>query len=119
MRLLIISLLFISCGKIKIEPKPIKVDKIQVETNIPDKIEFGPNFESASQLCDTRYGANTPASDDCFDDYRNFYSPQIRFDFASISNFCDTRYTTIEDVAGCEKDLIDIISKSVGGLDEV
>lgn len=99
---LLILLLIVSCGKIK------------VETNLPKKIEFGPDFAQAISICDERYGKGTVDSEACFQDYRSFLSPKISFDFASINTFCKGRYTTPEELKGCEDDLLSIISKASG-----
>lgn len=89
--------LIISCGKIK------------VETNLPTSVKFGPDFEAASAFCDTKYGKDTQASEECFQDYRQYLKPKVTFDLTSIENFCRTNYSTSEDVRGCTDDLLDII----------
>lgn len=96
---LTLLLLLTSCGKIK------------VEAQVPD-VKFGPNFEQASLFCDNKYGVGTVASEDCFEDYRKFFSPRIELDLASISNFCKGSYTTVEEIQACEQDLLDIIKNA-------
>lgn len=96
---LTLLLLLTSCGKIK------------VEAQVPD-VKFGPNFEQASLFCDNKYGVGTVASEDCFEDYRKFFSPRIELDLASISNFCKGNYSTPEEIKECEKELLDIIKSA-------
>ncbi len=100
MKYLIVLTILSSCGKIK------------VETNVPKKIEFGPDFAQAIQICDERYGKGTPEAESCFQDYRSFLSPKISLDLANLGTFCKGRYTTKEEVAACEDDLLNIINKA-------
>ncbi len=103
----LLLLLIVSCGKIKVETTPVKV-----ETNLPKSIGFGPDFQKAADFCDERYGKDTTESEDCFKDYRTFLSPKIAFDLANLDSFCNGRYTAIDDVKSCEDDLLSIISNA-------
>lgn len=95
--IILLSILLVSCGKIK------------VETQVPTDFKVGLDFQAASDFCDTRYGVGTEASEECFLDYRQFFSPKLKIDFTSIENFCKTNYTNEEDILGCQTDLLDII----------
>ena len=98
--IILFSILAIGCGKVK------------VQTDLPDKVHFGPDFEQASLFCDNKYGVGTPQSEDCFQDYRTFLSPKISIDLASIQTFCKGSYSSVDEIAQCEKDLLDIIESA-------
>lgn len=100
MKHLLVLFIMVSCGK------------IIVDTNIPDNITFGPDFQKAIEFCDNRYGINSEESEECFNDYRLFLSPRIQLDLASINTFCKGRYTTEEEIAACENDLLNIINNA-------
>lgn len=107
MKYLIILSLLVSCGKIKIEPKPI-----EVKTDIPESIAFGPDFAKAAEFCDARYGANSVESESCFEDYRRFLSPKLQVDFGSINQFCKSNYAAPQDILACEQEILDIFKGS-------
>ena len=101
MKYLIILFLFASCGKIK------------VETNVPDNIKFGADFQHASDFCDSRYGVGTIQSEECFMDYRTYLSPKVTLDLASIDSFCKASYSSLDDIKGCQQDILAIIKGSI------
>lgn len=96
----LLLLLIISCGKIK------------VETDIPKNFTAGADFKTASEFCDNRYGYKTKDSEDCFNDYRKYFSPKLSLDLASIESFCKSNYTNETDILGCQTDLLNIIRNS-------
>ena len=98
--LILISILSISCGKIK----------VQAET--PTDFKVGPDFAYAAEFCDERYGVYTQQSEECFLDYRTYLSPKVTLDFASINTFCKASYGSPEDIKGCQSDLLAIIKNS-------
>lgn len=102
MKLTLLTILFclVSCGKIK------------VETNVPKKINFGPDFVVIAEFCDNRYGIDTSEAESCFKDYRTFLSPKVTLDLASIQTFCKGNYTTQEEIETCESNLLDIIKNA-------
>lgn len=93
----LLLLLIVSCGKIK------------VETDIPKNFTAGADFKTASEFCDNRYGYMTKESEDCFNDYRKYFSPKLAIDFASINSFCESNYGSPEEIEACRLNLLDII----------
>ena len=97
---LIPLVLFISCGKVK------------VETDIPNKIVYGVDFEAGARFCDNRYPLDNIEAEACFKDYRTYLSPKLSIDFASIESFCKTNYTTPASIETCKTDLLELITGS-------
>ena len=87
-------LLFASCGA------DIDVSDSQHELKAPEGITFGPDFEGAAAFCDERYGVDTDESEDCFQDYRNYFSAEVVLNLDSIVNYCEGNYDTEEEIEG-------------------
>ena len=94
----IVLLTILSCGKID-----VKVDKI-------DPVNFGPDFAKAIEICDTRYGKNTIESDQCFKDYRTYFSPKVTIDPISLGNFCNSQYNNPIEIQLCKDNLTKILT---------
>lgn len=96
MRVLLLFLLA-SCGKVD-----LKVDKI-------DPVLFGPDFEKAIKICDERYGVKTAEAEQCFKDYRTFFSPKVILDAGSVTKYCAAAYTDPIEIQNCETNLTSLI----------
>jgi len=83
-----------------------------IKTDIPDKINLEPDFEKAIEVCDNRYGANTEESEECFEDFRNYYKTTVGIDLSGIIEFCEDRYNTVEEQELCQDELLDIIDQN-------
>lgn len=105
MKKVIILLLLVSCGKIKIDTKPIKVEKPG-----PLNVYVGPDFKAAAQFCDDRYGFKTEQSELCFMDFRNYLSLSVQADADLIQNYCDGRFTENTEIEQCLIDFEDYFS---------
>lgn len=84
-------LLLISCGKL-------------VDVQVPSKIKIGPDYESASDFCDRRYGYKTEESESCFLDYRNYFKVLSAGPTITVEQFC-SQYTDPVQKAACEDNL--------------
>lgn len=107
--LLLCCIIVSSCG-MKIKGLDEAKADIKVETDIPESIALEPNFEKAIKVCDNKYGVGTIEAEDCFQDFRNFYSPRLTIGLDSIVNYCLNRFTEESDIVECESDLLDILS---------
>ena len=103
MKYLIILLLIFGCSKHKIKIEG--VEDIKIET--PETISIEPNFESAAEFCDDRYGYMTEEAELCFEDFRDYYDFNIGLDLENLVEFCET-YDS-EDVDNCLDDLIKLM----------
>ena len=91
--------------------------KAEIETDIPDKISLEPDFDKAIKTCDDRYGKNTEESEECFQDFRDYYKTTVGFDFSGIIEFCEERYDTELEIDACQDELLNIVDTSeLGGL---
>ena len=114
-KLLILSTaLLSSCGmKIRgLESLENIEAKGDIKTDIPEKISFEPDFKNAIETCDNRYGVGTEESEDCFQDFRDYYKTSIGFDFSGLIEFCEERYNTELEIEACQDELLDIIGDS-------
>jgi hypothetical protein len=114
-KILILSslILFASCG-LDIggleSLENVDVDA-EVQTDIPDKINLEPDFENAMRVCDERYGAKTKESEECFEDFRNYYKTSFGLDLSGIIEFCEDRYNLEEEQELCQDELLNIIDQ--------
>jgi hypothetical protein len=84
---LFIMLMFVSCGELVIKTEDVTV---------------GPDFKSAAKFCDDRYGKNTEQSEECFLDYREYFTVRLKFDtIEGIIDFCELSYEEYDDVMDC------------------
>jgi hypothetical protein len=108
-KLLIILVIFgAGCSKLVDVDIPERIDA-EAEIIAPESLEFGPDFEKASEFCDNRYGPGTDESEACFQDYRNYYSIQLGLDLEALVDFCEER--AVGDVEACIEDLTNILSE--------
>jgi len=107
MKFLLILTLLISCGKIEHKIKG------EAKVDVPTNISFQPDFEKAAKFCDDRYGVKTQASEECFDDFRNYYELEVKVDLSAITDFC-SKYDTQESINNCTNELLALFS-SMGG----
>lgn len=95
-----------SCGKLKHEVRGVPTN---YKIDAPDNFTLGPDFEKAAKFCDKRYGKNTQASEDCFQDYRNYTKLSIGINLDELTNFCYAKYNSEQDRTSCIDELIDLI----------
>ncbi len=81
-RLILLLLLTTSCAKITHEIKGLNGTDVTV----------GPDFKSAAAFCDERYGEKTEEAEQCFLDYRNYYTLKLSVDMNTIIDFCEQYY---------------------------
>ena len=110
-KLLLLTLLC-SCGMKFKGLESLEKIKVEVKTDIPDQISLEPDFDKAIATCNTRYGVNTKGSEECFEDFRNYYKTTIGFDFSGIIEFCEDRYNTELEIDACQDELLDIVDVS-------
>ena len=98
MKILLVLLLLVSCGKV-------------VDVQVPKKIDVGvgPDFAGAIKLCDERYGVKTLESEACFKDYRQYTQIKLSADPGSVLNYCQAKYTTQTEIDQCELDLNNLL----------
>lgn len=98
MRLPMLCLLLSSCGKL-------------VDVQIPKKIDitYGPDFTTASKLCDERYGYKSLEAERCFQDYRTYLKLLSSVGNIDIVQFC-SKYDTEVEQAACEENLNDFLT---------
>ena len=105
MKMLILILLIGSCAKHSINGIPnsfnVKVDPVEIKVDV----------ETASAICNERFGLNTVDSNKCFMSYLNFLDAEISLDLESIEQYCSNRKTN-EQVDKCVNDLLAIM---IGG----
>lgn len=100
--LLILTVLItlVSCGKLKHEIEG------EAKVEVPEsRISFEPDFEKAAAFCDERYGVKTEASEDCFEDFRDYYELEIKVDLDAIEEFCN-KYDTQDEIENCTSELL-------------
>jgi len=102
MKNIIILLLVVSCGKLKIDTKPVKI-----ENPGPLNVYVGPDFKAAAEFCDNRYGVKTEASEECFMDFRNYLSLTVSADTELVADYCGGRFTETADIEQCKIDFED------------
>ena len=81
-----------SCG--------VKLDLNDTKQNVV----FGPDFEGAARFCEERY-ENEVDAEKCFTDYREYLNLTVGLDLTEIINYCESHYSTPEDIIGCEDQL--------------
>lgn len=98
MKYLILSMLLISCGKVRVVTE-IPETKQNVIVNI--------QYQEIAEFCDRRYGEKSKESEDCFLDYRNFFDTEISFNTQGLLDFCKD----FDSPNKCISDLSNLINK--------
>lgn len=96
---LVLITLLTSCGKLKIDTKPIKV-----ENPGPVNVYIGPDFKAAADFCDQRYGFKTSESESCFLDFRNYLSISVDFNEQLLNDYCNGRFVEQSEIEQCQVD---------------
>lgn len=94
---------------------PDKPIDVEVDTNIPEEITFGPDIKGAGEYCDSRYGISTPGSEECFQDYLSYFNINIGLDLDALTNYCKSTYESENAVRECVQDLTNIFD-NIGGV---
>jgi hypothetical protein len=80
----------------------------QVSTN--GNISVNPDFRKAAEFCDERYGSKTKGSEECFKDFRDYYSVKLSVDLDSIERYCEEHYLKAGDVTNCIDEMVSLIA---------
>ena len=110
MKYIIMIILICSCGMKHNVDGDVKTES-EIETDLPDRISFEPDFEKAAKFCDDRYGEKTLEAEDCFQDFRDYYKATVGIGFDAILDYCSSKYEDQELINECESDILDIIGE--------
>lgn len=110
MKYIIMIIFLVGCGMKHNVEGDMKAEA-KIETDLPDRISFEPDFQKAAKFCDDRYGEKTSEAEDCFQDFRDYYKATVGIDFDAILDYCAAKYEEEELINECEEDILDIIGE--------
>ena len=95
------TLFLVSCG--------MDIDVPNTSHEVEVQGDIGPDFEKTAIFCDNRYQDDPDKAEECFMDFREFYSVEVKLNLDSIEEFCDNNYNSEKEIKGCKEELLSFL----------